>query len=110
MKYLKPYKIFESESYLDNESINWDLINDAKDLALDYLDGGLELEYKIDYNGLTVLSGVYSHNKDKQTWSGSKFENNVELDNEKLVVEKISNYNIMASKKRIQLIEAIKRN
>ena len=49
MKYLKPYKIFESESYLDNESINWDLINDAKDLALDNLDEGLSLEYKVDY-------------------------------------------------------------
>jgi colanic acid/amylovoran biosynthesis protein len=32
------------------------------------------------------------------------------LDNEKSVVEKISNYNIMASKKRVQLIQAIKRN
>ena len=32
------------------------------------------------------------------------------LDNEKSVVEKVSNYNIMASKKRIQLIKSIKRN
>ncbi len=87
MKYLIEYNLFESnnESYLNNTSIDWEVINTAKDLALEHLDAGLELEYKLDYNKLTVLSGRYSHIKDKETWSGSKFKYDVELDSDKLI-------------------------
>ena len=63
MRYLKAYKLFESENYLHNESINWELINDAKDLSLDNLDEGLSLEYKVDYikGGLKpIIIGYYS--------------------------------------------------
>ena len=80
MRYLKPYKIFESENYLDNESINWDLINNAKDLALDKLDEGLSLDYKVDYirgGGLNpIIIGEYSHEKDKLDW---KWKGNSDL-------------------------------
>jgi hypothetical protein len=75
MRYLKAYKLFESENYLHNESINWELINDAKDLSLDNLDEGLSLEYKVDYikGGLKpIIIGYYSHEKDKLNWKWGK--------------------------------------
>ena len=42
MKYLKTYKIFESVN-----TINWDLIDDAKDIALEYVDEYMILNYFI---------------------------------------------------------------
>jgi hypothetical protein len=73
MKYLKPYKIFESkEEYLDNDSINWEVIESAKDLALEHLDDGSKLEFNIDYKSsdqYVVLSGLFSHEKDNLDWN-----------------------------------------
>ena len=77
MRYLKSYKLFESkeESYLDNTSINWEVINSAKDLALEYLDNGSELEFNIDYklsgNQFVVLNSLYSHEKEDLSWKKS---------------------------------------
>ena len=48
MKYLRSYKLFES-LYLENTSINWDVIESAKELSLDDIDEGSELIYHIDY-------------------------------------------------------------
>ena len=59
MKYLKSYKLFESiEDGLSKEDVknvfesyvNWNLIYDAKDLCLEYLDEGLRLVILIKYN------------------------------------------------------------
>jgi hypothetical protein len=50
MNHLKGYSQFLiRESYKDNPSINWYLIQTAKDLALDYLDDGYELKYTVCY-------------------------------------------------------------
>ena len=59
MKHLKAYNIFESiEDGLDlldtkevfEPYINWNMIYDLKDLALEYLDTGFELVVRIRYN------------------------------------------------------------
>jgi len=59
MRYLKTYKIFESiEDGLDKEDtknvfesyINWNMIHNLKDIALEYLDNGLTLIVRIRYN------------------------------------------------------------
>jgi len=48
MKRIKQYNRFIKESYGENPSINWDLLNTARDLALEYLDEGFILHYYID--------------------------------------------------------------
>jgi len=59
MKYLKKYKLFESiEDGLSKDDVknvfesyvNWNLISDAKELCLEYLDEGLDLVILIKYN------------------------------------------------------------
>lgn len=47
MKHITKYKVFESESH--NDEIDFDMINDAKDMALDFLDEGYTLEIDVYY-------------------------------------------------------------
>lgn len=97
MKYLIKYSLFENnQSYLDNNSINWVLINTAKDLALEHIDEGLSLEYKVDYikGGLKpIIDGEYSHDKDKLDW---KWNDRTDLEEEYIsysfFFNKIDNY------------------
>jgi len=57
VKYLKTYKLFESNGSTESELkdlfepyINWDLIEDAKDMSLEYLDEGMRLFLEIAYD------------------------------------------------------------
>jgi hypothetical protein len=80
MKYIKTFNENNSESYLENQSINWDLIQTAKDLALENLDEGYELEWTVDYYDQEsenkwkrnrqnlVVAGVFDHNQDNVYW------------------------------------------
>ena len=77
MKYIKTFNENNSESYLENQSINWDLIQTAKDLALENLDDGYELEWTVDYydqesenkwERYLVVAGVFDHNQDNVYW------------------------------------------
>ena len=47
MKYVIKFNEFIKESYESNTSINWELIDMAKELALDSLDEGLQLSYYV---------------------------------------------------------------
>ena len=87
--YLKKHKLFESniESYID-----MGVIENVKDLSLDYLDDGLELEFIIDYhiNGdpsksINLLTGKYSHNSDILEWLHKSIEQSL--------IEEVSNIN-----------------
>lgn len=80
MRYLSKYKSFKessSESYLNNKTINWDLIESAKDLALENLDEGYELEWTVDcvwienriLKRYLVVAGVFDHNRNNVYWS-----------------------------------------
>lgn len=81
MKYITKYKAFNennSEDYLNNKTINWDLIESAKDLSLEHLDEGYELEWTVDcYDQVIgnqhlkrylVVAGVFDHNQDNVYW------------------------------------------
>ena len=46
MKYLKKYKIFESSEHFES-MVNMNLIQDIKDLSLDYLDDGYIISYVV---------------------------------------------------------------
>lgn len=74
MKYLKRYRLFESDE--EKSYIDWNIIESAKDLSLEHLDDGLELEFNVDYhidrNTLNILNGQYSHKNDVLNW-GKKF-------------------------------------
>lgn len=97
MKYLKKYKIFELQIGLGFEEsdvqevfepyINWKLISDAKDMALDYLDTGMCLNLEITYNEYTsskfscldrnymVYFMRYDHSEYKSNWMIGQFNN-----------------------------------
>lgn len=80
MKYITKYKAFNensSEDYLNNKTINWDLIESAKDLALENLDEGYELEWTVDcydqesenkWRRYLVVAGVFDHNRNDVYW------------------------------------------
>lgn len=80
MRYLSKYKSFKesnSESYLNNTTINWELIQTAKDLALEHLDDGYELEWTVDcydqesenkWRRYVVVAGVFDHKRDEVNW------------------------------------------
>jgi hypothetical protein len=85
MKYISQYNRFIKESYGENPSINWDLINTAKDLSLEYLDEGYKLCYKVyeinKYQSfitgkpfVTILEGSFSHDRDFFEWNGLSFD------------------------------------
>ena len=57
MKHIKQFYRFIKESYGENPSINWELINTAKDLSLEYLDEGYKLCYAVYENELVSLAG-----------------------------------------------------
>ena len=72
MKNIKSYKLFENIDELEDlfkSSINYELIDDLKDLSLEYLDSGKILEYHIIiYNRysniwITILGGIFSHSE-----------------------------------------------
>lgn len=57
MKYLKTYKLFESIGFTESDIkdvfepyINWDLIRDAQDMSLEYLDEGMKFNLEITYD------------------------------------------------------------
>ena len=73
MRYLKIYEDFYNQddewiknrkSSIDN-SINWDLIQDAKDMALDYIDDGYTLDIQvIGFNGVVIYESIFNHSRD----------------------------------------------
>lgn len=66
MKYIKLFENY-SDSEWDSrysEYINWYLINDAKDLALEYIDNGFVLAYYIYVGSDNLLNGIYTHEID----------------------------------------------
>jgi hypothetical protein len=109
MKYIINYKKFnenKSESYLENSSINWDIIQTAKDIALEYIDDGLELEFSVDYyqpgtstpGPFLVIGGVFSQKEDSIEWNKSHFDEDEILDKDNIVYsfyyDKLDNYKI----------------
>lgn len=91
MKYIKTFNENNSESYLENQSINWDLIQSAKDLALEHLDDGYELEWTVDnfqsdHRTYLVVAGVFDHNEDKIHW-GEHYDEDYVFDKDKLIYD-----------------------
>ena len=64
MKYLKKYKIFESSEHFES-MVNMNLIQDIKDLSLDYLDDGYIISY--------VVKSI--HNYPPFSWTHPEFVN-----------------------------------
>jgi hypothetical protein len=72
MNYLIRYKSFNESFKYISDSINWELIQTAKDLALEYLDEGFRLRYSVNWHHhklnvsdpLLVLTGAFSHDED----------------------------------------------
>ena len=66
MKYIK---LYEHKYYIDS-LINWDLINDAKDMALEYIDEGFTLylfvlvgeKYRYNSKAFRILNLEFDHN------------------------------------------------
>ena len=75
MKYLNSYKLYEG--VLSKEEveqiytpiINWDLINDAKDMSLEYLDNGAQIVIGvIDVCLNTIYYEEFSHLLNNKLW------------------------------------------
>jgi hypothetical protein len=92
MKHINKFNQFIIESYGHNQSINWDLINTAKELALEYLDEGNSLRYMVYYKQpdtptpgpFEVLDGTFSHNGDTFDWNEAYFDVDEVFDSENL--------------------------
>lgn len=75
MKYLKTYnQINESDEFESNRDeiksffenkINWDLINDLKDLSLEFIDEGCRLYYSAIVDGYYIITGSFFSKFDK---------------------------------------------
>ena len=77
MKYLKKYKIFESSEHFES-MVNMNLIQDIKDLSLDYLDDGYIISYVVksihpEFVDYALLAGRLS-TSDELNSSLSKWE------------------------------------
>ncbi len=84
MKYLKNYKLFEFQISRFDESdvndvfeayINWKLIEDAKDMALEYIDDGMSLGVEISYINHYVYHIRYNHKETYSEWISDSFNN-----------------------------------
>jgi hypothetical protein len=70
MKYLKSYNLFENAHDLFRNEINYDLIQDLKDVALDYIDDGYKLIYYVSIYDrksnkyVHLFTGEFSHDID----------------------------------------------
>jgi hypothetical protein len=103
VKHIKQFYRFIKESYGENPSINWDIINTAKDLSLEYLDEGYKLCYRVYENELVslaggvggrwrpseiisklVVEGNFSHDGDKFEWNEYDFYEPDPIDSKKL--------------------------
>lgn len=98
MKHISRFNQFIVEGYGYNQSINWNLINTAKELALEYLDEGLSLRYTVYYkrpdtplsqfhrlaNPFEVLEGRFSHDGDTFDWNSPHYSEDEILDSKKL--------------------------
>jgi len=97
MKHINRFNQFIKESYGINPSINWDLINTAKELALEYLDEGNSLRYMVYYKpnlsetvkrygaSIGVLDGTFSHEGDTFDWNEGYFDEDEVFDSENLI-------------------------
>ena len=87
MRYLKSYKIFESFEESDVQEvfepyINWELVRDVQEMALEYIDGGMILNLEITYGKYEsvlkppfyIYHMQYNHNSIKRTWKISGLE------------------------------------
>ena len=87
MRYLKSYKIFESFEESDIQDvfepyINWELVRDVQEMALEYIDGGMILNLEITYGKYEsvlkppfyIYHMQYNHNSIKRTWKISGLE------------------------------------
>ena len=113
MKYIKYYKLFEANDI--DQLINWEMINDIKDMSLEYLDDGYRLIIIVYYripvgNRLEeIYSLVYDHSTNK--------EEKLNIDNMNInkkyikyhitLHKKVDNYHIYDNTKTIELHERI---
>ncbi len=77
MRYIKSYKLYESKQLDVKSMVNWNLINDLKDLALEYLDKGDTVE---EYN--VFLNVIPGNEKSANILKSTYWEKNRD-DNEK---------------------------
>ena len=88
MRYLKSYKIFESFEESDVQEvfepyINWELVRDVQEMALEYIDGGMILNLEITYGKYEsvlkppfyIYHMTYNHDGVKGTWKPESFNN-----------------------------------
>ena len=88
MRYLKSYKIFESFEESDVQEvfepyINWELVRDVQEMALEYIDGGMILNLEITYGKYEsvlkppfyIYHMQYNHDGIKRTWKPESFNN-----------------------------------
>ena len=70
MRYLKTYESVLSDSIKDEliKRINWELIQDAKDAALDYIDGGDTLLIYIDCGRKYFYDIEFNHSINRNEW------------------------------------------
>ena len=111
MKYVSRFNKFIKESYGSNPSINWELIDTAKDLALEHLDEGLNIKYSVWYKEpesetpgpFKVLEGKFSHDGDDYIWYEWQFEEDEILNSENIYYNFcLSNNTRAATYKEIQ--------
>ena len=77
MKYVKLYEDFEinETEELFKDIINFNLIQEAKDMSLDYLDDGLTLYIGILYLDEYLYVERFSHQIDSKKWYNSNEDN-----------------------------------
>lgn len=75
MKYLKTYKLFESTGFTESDIkdvfesyINWDLIRDAQDMSLEYLDEGMKFNLEITYDDYYIYYMRFSNDANLSEW------------------------------------------
>lgn len=113
MKYLKLYESFEDQVKLEiNNLLNNNLINDVKDMSLEYLDSGMTLIINVYSTSRGMLSPThvrifrileykYSHELDEYVWI---------LDNVTLPIMRLSYEFILKKRLRYSVISSTQGN
>ena len=90
MKNIKLYEDFVNSEVVFKHDINFDLINDAKELSLDYLDEGLKLYIGVVYISKVDTSGEkdfyvyverFSHSQNTKNWYNLNISVPISVDN-----------------------------
>jgi hypothetical protein len=74
MKYLKRYKIYESESYLEDD-INVEITSTVIDILQDFIDDGLKIQcFTVGYLTLNIALFIMANHEDDITYKTLDFK------------------------------------